>query len=329
MRRLILRLGVWLCGSGMSTSNQPQPAKGVYAALLTPRRPQAIEADAAQLLEYLDQVTAAGIDGLVLFGSTGEFIHFDVSERMRVLALAIRRSRVPVFVNVSHSTLAGAIALGASAIEAGAAGLLVMPPYFYRYSDEQVAAFYQAFAGELGGKAALYLYNLPMFTTAIPPELADELLQAGRYAGIKDSTTEWQNIERLVALRRRADFSLLVGNEVLYLKGRSGGADGIVSGVAAALPELIVAMDRAIAASRPDRAQRLNTFLEEFLVYVNRFPPTAAIKQTAAARGWKVGDFAVPFGDRMRQEFTAFERWLDQWLPIVLAECTDERVMRL
>jgi len=312
----------------MSTSNEPTRARGVYAALLTPRRAQTIEADAGALLEYLDRVAEAGVDGLVLFGSTGEFIHFDTAERMRVLGLAIKRSRVPVLVNVSHSTLAGAIALAENAIEAGAAGLLLMPPYFYRYNDQQIAAFYGTFAKELGGKAALYFYNLPMYTNPIPPAVAEELLRSGACIGIKDSTLDWQSFERLIALRENVDFSLMVGNEVFYLRGRRGGADGIVSGVAAALPELLVAMERAIVASDLDRAQRLNARLEEFLVYVNKFPATAAIKQTANARGWQLGDLVLPLDDHTRHEFTAFQRWLDEWLPEVLAECTDARTMR-
>jgi dihydrodipicolinate synthase/N-acetylneuraminate lyase len=312
----------------MSTSDKPSPARGVYAALLTPRRSHTIEADAAQLLDYLDQVVGAGVDGLVLFGSTGEFIHFETSERMRVLALAIRRSRAPMLVNVSHSSLAGAIGLAENAIEAGAAGLLVMPPYFYKYSEQQVAAFYRTFADALGGKAALYLYNLPMFTTAIAASVAEELLQSGKYVGIKDSTTEWPGLERLIALRRGLDFSLLVGNEVLYLRGRTGGADGIVSGVAAAIPELVVAIDRAIGASDVERADRLNARLEEFLVYANKFPAPSAIRQTAAARGWKLGDLAVGLDEETRREFTAFERWLDEWLPSVLAECQEGRAVR-
>ncbi|HTU48712.1 MAG TPA: dihydrodipicolinate synthase family protein [Bryobacteraceae bacterium] len=312
----------------MSTSNEPTRARGVYAALLTPRRAQSIEADAGALLEYLDRVADAGVDGLVLFGSTGEFIHFDTAERMRVLALAIRRSRVPVLVNVSHSTLTGAIALAENAIEAGAAGLLLMAPYFYRYNDQQIAAFYGAFAKELGGKAALYLYNLPMYTNPIPPAVIEQLLRSGSCIGIKDSTLDWPSFERLIALRGNVDFSLMVGNEVLYLRGRAGGADGIVSGVAAALPELLVAMERAIGASDLDRAQRLNARLEEFLLYVNKFPATAAIKQTANARGWQLGDLVLPLDDHTRHEFTAFQRWLDEWLPEVLTECADARTMR-
>lgn len=306
----------------MATSNPPPRASGVYAALPTPRRSGVLEADAAVLLDYLDAIVQAGVDGLVLFGSTGEFVHFDTAERMRVVALAIKRSRVPVLVNVSHSTLAGSIELARSAIEAAAAGLLLMPPYFYRYTGEQIAAFYTEFAKELNGAAPLYLYNLPMFDNPIPADLADRLLRSAAFAGIKDSTADWAAFEPLTALRSNLDFSLLVGNEALYLRGRLAGADGIVSGVAAAAPELLASMERAIRDSNIDLAERLDARLQEFVAFVNKFPATVAIKYAANARGWRVAQFATPFDERTNQELVEFQRWLDGWFPEVLSECT-------
>ena len=77
-------------------------ASGIYAALATPRRKDRVEPDTAAFLDYLDEVIRAGVDGIVLFGSTGEFVHFDAVDRMQTLNLAIRRSRVPVLVNISH-----------------------------------------------------------------------------------------------------------------------------------------------------------------------------------------------------------------------------------
>jgi dihydrodipicolinate synthase/N-acetylneuraminate lyase len=312
----------------MATSNQPPRASGVYAALPTPRNPDSTEADAGILLDYLDAIVQAGVDGMVLFGSTGEFVHFDSAERTRLVALAIRRSRVPVLVNASHSTLAGAVSLARNAVDAGASGLLVMPPYFYRYTNEQIAAFYDRFVEELNGAAPLYLYNLPMYTNPIPSDLAARLLSSGAFVGIKDSTIDWNAFENLTALRATRDFSLLVGNEVLYSRGRRAGADGIVSGVAAAVPELLVAIERAIRESGFGRAGQLNERLQEFVGWVNRFPATVAIKQAAAARNWPVAQLATPLDEQTRQEVTAFQRWLDEWLPNVLAECTDVRAMR-
>ncbi len=299
-------------------------AGGVYAALATPRRAESIEADAAALLDYMDGVVQAGVDGLVLFGSTGEFVHFDVAERVRTVALAMRRSRVPVIVNVSHSTLAGAGLLADHALEAGAAGVLLMPPYFYRYNDDQLFNFYQDFARLAGRRAAIYLYNLPQFTNPISIGLAERLLGSGTFAGIKDSSGDWEMFEALKALRSGVPFRLLAGNEWLYLRARSAGADGIVSGAAAAVPELVVALDRAISANQVERARHLNSRLEEFAGWVDRFPATVAIKQAAVRRGWKLNHFGLPPDEDTCSSLQVFQRWFEGWLPMVLAECTKE-----
>lgn len=312
----------------MAKSKELPPPSGVYAALATPRSAGSIEASAAILLDYLDNVVRAGVDGIVLFGSTGEFIHFDVAERMRVLALAIRRSRVPVLVNVSHSTLAGAVDLAENAESSGAAGVLLMPPYFYRYTDAQIFEFYQLFSVALRGRIRAYLYNLPSFTNAISPELATHLLESRSFVGIKDSSGDPHLFAELRELRSRVPFSLLTGNESLYRESRAAGADGIVSGVAAAIPELLVAMDRALRSSDEKRTERLDAYLQEFISWVDRFPATIAIKQAAVARGWSLNHFAFPFDEDTQAELAAFHHWLYSWLPAVLSECHEQSAAR-
>lgn len=304
------------------SKHSPSPS-GVYAALATPRRAHSVEADAAAFLDYLDTIVRAGVDGLVLFGSTGEFVHFDVSERIRVLSLAIRRSRVPVLVNVSHSTLSGALELAEHASGLGAAGVLLMPPYFYRYTDSQLFEFYRQFAAIVGASANIYLYNLPSSTTPISAELATRLLETGDFAGIKDSSGDWQLFEVLQELRSQAPFTLMCGRESLYLRARYAGADGIVSGIAAAVPELIVAIDRAIKTDDHSRAERLNERLQEFVNWIERFPPTNGIKQAAVARGWKLNHFPFRFDDDTQAELAGFHHWLREWLPLVLQECAE------
>jgi 4-hydroxy-tetrahydrodipicolinate synthase len=308
----------------MGDSKQLLPASGVYAALATPRRSTSLEGDAAALLDYLDAITRAGVDGLVLFGATGEFVHFDVGERMRLLMFAVRRSRVPVLVNVSHSTLVGAVDLAEHALEVGAAGVLLMPPYFYTYGDGQLARFYEDFVRLLGGKLSIYLYNLSSFANRISPQLAETLLSSGAFAGIKDSSGEWQIFEALNALQVKRPFRLLIGNESLYLRARIAGAHGIVSGVAAALPELVVAIDEAFRNSKLERAKQLNVRLQEFVDWLHKFPTTVGIKQTAAARGWKHDQFAVPLDEETAAILNTFRHWLRGWIPAVLSECSQK-----
>lgn len=305
----------------MTDGRQQLLARGVYAALATPRRPNSIEADTAVMLDYLDQVASTGVNGVVLFGATGEFIHFELEERIRVTGLAIKRSRVPVLVNVSHSTLAGAVAIASGAKEAGASGLLLTPPYFYRYSDDQICEFFRQFVQLAGRDAPIYLYNLPMFVNPISAELAKRLFENVALAGIKDSSGDWGLFESLLALRAGHGFQLLAGNESIYLRARLAGADGAVSGVAAALPELMVALERALEAGDGGRAQNLNASLREFLAQVHKLPATVAIREAAQGRGWKLSQAAIPFDKQTSTDIEAFHGWFRGWFPELLREC--------
>ncbi len=309
-------------------TESPSLARGVYAALATPRRHNSLEADTAALLDYLDVIASAGVGGVVLFGSTGEFVHFGVDERMRAAALAIKRSRVPVLVNASHSTLAGAVAIAENAIDSGASGLLLAPPHFYRYRDDQLFEFYLQFNELVGQESPVYLYNLPMFLNPISPQLAARLFATGLFAGIKDSSGDPGYFDSLRALEQNKPFQFLVGNESIYLQERSAGADGSVSGVAGAIPELMVALDRAIMSGDQKLAQRLNERLRQFLRYVDKFSPTVAIRQAASVRGWKLNHLAVPFDDNTAAEVILFHAWFREWLADVLPECTQPALMR-
>ena len=305
----------------MSRPRIPVLPSGVYAALLTPRKPGTTDADAAALLDYLDKAIAAGVAGLVLFGATGEFVHFDPAERARTAALAIRRSRVPVLVNISHSTMVGTIALAESAMKIGADGVMLMPPYFYRYNDNDLFAFYQEVAELLDRQIPIYIYNLPAFTNPLTFSLVEKILSLPGVTGIKDSSGDRDLMFHLQELRRRTDFRLMVGNESLYPDARLAGADGIVSGLSAAIPELLVALDRAILAHH-EAAQLYGNRLTEYLQWVERLPPVTAIKETAAYRGWIRNEHVLPFSPQSRATILELRSWLSAWLPVTLAECS-------
>ncbi len=297
----------------MSGRQSSQPASGVYAALVTPRKPSSSEADTGILLDYIDNVEAGGVAGLVLFGSTGEFVHFDLEERARVAGLAVRRCRTPLLVNVSHSDFAGVIALAESAIHSGAAGIAVMPPYFYRYDGASIEAFYNAIADFFAAQIPVYLYNLPQYTSPIPEDSALRLLASGRFAGIKDSSGDGQMLEVLLKLRKERKFQLLAGNEAIYRRARMAGADGAISGVAAALPELITALDDRVLSGKLDDAEQLDARVSEYLAWLERFPATFIIRQTAALRGWIAVPPGLPLSPAQESSLEQFRAWFSGW----------------
>jgi 4-hydroxy-tetrahydrodipicolinate synthase len=293
---------------------------GVYAAAITPRR-EGPGIDLGGVFDVLDFLGRGGVDGLALMGSTGEFLHFPIIERCRLISLGVRRSRVPILAGVSHSTIDGALALAREAALAGAAGVLLMPPYFFGYGQDDLRHFYLHFAETLKGAVPIFLYNIPAFTTVISTQLAIELLATGLFEGIKDSTASWDEFEALRAARERHPFTLLAGQDVLYAQARRAGADGVVSGVASAIPELHVALDRAILAGQTERAERLDRRLQEFVAWVGEFPAPVAIREAAALRGLHPGPPAAPPGPEARLKLAEFAEWFRAWLPGTLKEC--------
>jgi dihydrodipicolinate synthase/N-acetylneuraminate lyase len=294
--------------------------EGVFVASITPRREGGAHVDLAAMLELVDHLAGAGVDGIALFGSTGEFLHYDIEERIRVQTLAVKRSRVPVIANVSHSTLDGALQLAREAASSGAAGLLLMPPYFFRYGQAEIAAFFRAFAAEAGPTPPLLLYNIPFFTSPIDAATAIDLLAAGVAQGIKDSSGDWDYFARLRALKNDRPFPLLIGNDVLFARGRAAGADGVVSGVACAAPELMVALNRALCAGSADKAARLDRMLGDFIAWLDRFPTPVGVRLAVEAKGLKVGPHAGPLDGQTRRLAGEFRDWLGSWFEDVKKE---------
>jgi 4-hydroxy-tetrahydrodipicolinate synthase len=292
----------------------------VNVAAVTPHREVGYEADLGSTLELVDYLCGAGAHGIVLLGSTGEFPHMSLEDRAHLVRLAVKRSRVPIIACVTHSTLDGTVRLAEDAGKSGAAAILVMPPYFFPYAAAEVREFYLRFAERMAGAVPILLYNIPLFTSAIPVETACELLSSGCFAGLKDSSGSFDAFTKLNAQRQPGAYTFLVGADSIFTRARSAGADGVVSGVACAIPELLLGLERSIQAGDRPGAERLETRLQEFLAWLDRFPAPVGVKEASRARGLKVGPPAVPLSAEKSKELERFRGWFQNWLPAVLKE---------
>lgn len=300
----------------------PPSVTGVYAAAITPRREREVEVDLGAMLELVDFLGAQPLQGIALFGTTGEFLHFTAEERSRYVALLAKRSRLPILANVSHSTLDGAILMGEEAAGAGIAAVLVMPPYYFRYPPEVIETFLLQFAQHVAKWIPVFLYNIPVFAGPIPMPVLQRLLSTGMFAGIKDSSGDWDAMEQLLALRGEHRFTILAGHDGLFARARRAGADGAISGVACAVPELIAALDRSIRSGRMQEADALDARVREFLARIAEFPVPAGIKAAVAVRGIQAGPLSAPLGAAGEQRLAQFQHWFRDWLPQVQSECT-------
>jgi 4-hydroxy-tetrahydrodipicolinate synthase len=295
---------------------------GINVAAITPRGKKG-DADFGAALDLIGFLCEAGVNGIALLGSTGEFTALSADERSRLVFLAVKRSRVPVLVGVGHATLDGAVALGREAASAGAAGLLLMPPYFFRYGQDDIREFFLRFAAQMGSGVPIYLYNIPFFTSELAVTTSVELLQTGLFAGIKDSSGSFEYFERLMEQREQRRFTLLIGNDIIFTRARAAGADGAVSGVACAIPELLLAIDRAVRNGSDGQAARLDARLHEFIDWIERFPAPVIIRAATEMRGLKTGPLALPLPPDKARALDEFREWFGGWLKQVKRETAD------
>jgi 4-hydroxy-tetrahydrodipicolinate synthase len=194
-----------------------------------------------------------------------------------------------------------------------------MPPYFFKYAQDDVREFYLRFADAIGNRIPIILYNIP-FTTLFTPETVLELLSTGLFAGLKDSSGDWGLFEKVLELRTKREFTALVGDDTLFVRGRRAGADGGISGVACAIPELMVGLDAAILTGDQPKVERLSARLDEFLTWIRLFPTPVIVREGVALRGIPMGGFAVPLSPAKSQKLEEFRTWFKSWLKIVQEE---------
>ncbi|MFC0529881.1 dihydrodipicolinate synthase family protein [Phytohabitans kaempferiae] len=215
--------------------------RGVIAPMVTPMHPDETvdEGSARRLVRAL---LAAGVDGVWLLGTTGEFAALDTAERTRLVEVVCDEvaGRVPVVVNVSQPGTALAIRTGRDAVRAGADGLAATPPFYYPHSAAEIDGHYRALK-EAHADVPLFAYNIPQnVRPALEAGSVVVLAADGILQGIKDSQNNLQWF-RLVADRTREAvgpdaFAMLLGTRTLVDVATAVGAHGVVPAMANVAP---------------------------------------------------------------------------------------------
>jgi 4-hydroxy-tetrahydrodipicolinate synthase len=264
------------------------------------------------MLDLLDFLAEGGVNGVCLLDATGEFLNYTFAERQRLVYLGVKRSRVPMMVGVSHATLAGSIQLAGEAIASGADALILMPPYFFRYSQREIEEFYVEFARETGDAVPLLIHNLPHATSKLELDLMRKLIDTGRFAGVVDSSGANSSgdcpfFEQLLELRQTRPFALFNGDDRTALRSLRAGANGVISGAACAVPELLADLART-------QDDRLQERLNEFLDWAEKFPFPTAIKRAVELRGQKSAPPLTPLAPETKQALANFSTWFPEWV---------------
>lgn len=271
------------------------PPKGVLAAALTPMD-AGLSPDHGAFVAHCRRLLGAGCHGLSVFGTTGEANSLSVDERLAALE-ALVEGGVPaetLLPGTGSSALTDTVRMSRAALEAGAPGVLVLPPFYYKgVEDDGLFRFFAEVVERVGDdRLRLYLYHIPQMTgidLGLP--LISRLLDAypGVVAGTKDSSGDRERITTLC--REFPDLSVLAGTETLLLDTLRSGGDGCISATVNVTSRLARRVHDAHAAGREGEAEALQRHLAGLRASIEAYPPLPALKRLMAEltgeEGWR------------------------------------------
>jgi 4-hydroxy-tetrahydrodipicolinate synthase len=285
--------------------------RGVWCATLTPLDADG-RPDHARLVAHVRRIFAAGVDGVALFGTTGEGQSFSVAERRAGLEALLAGGIEPAHILAGTGCAAApdTVELTRHAVDCGCAGALVLPPFFFKdVGADGVYASFARIADAVGdARLRLYLYHIPQVSgVAIPFEAITRLMHAypGLVAGVKDSECNLEHSLQLLAAFRQLE--IFVGFEPHLPAAVAAGGAGTICGIANLYPRLIRRLfDRARDSShRGDLA-----IVERFIAVLEGYPLFPAFK---ALQAELTGDAAwnalrpplVPLDEAQRKSWLA------------------------
>jgi 4-hydroxy-tetrahydrodipicolinate synthase len=269
------------------------PLSGVYAPVLTPFT-AALAPDRALFVRFCRWLLSQGA-GLAIFGTNSEANSLSVDEKLDLLASLIE-ARIPperLMPGTGACAIPDAVRLSAAAANAGAAAVLMLPPFYYKgVSEDGVFAYYAEVIERVGDRRLrICLYHIPQLSgVAITRPLIARLLK--RYpdcvVGIKDSAGDFANTKAM--LDEFPGFRVFCGSETFLTDTLANGGAGCISAAANVNPAAIVqAFLHAGDSATPQRQAGLN----EVRKALEQAPMIAALKRCVAQYGQCDG-FAQP-----------------------------------
>ena len=252
---------------------------GCLTALVTPFRNGVVDTKA--LAALVEEQIAAGIQGLVPCGSTGESATLSHDEHLEVIREVIRvaAKRIPVIAGTGSNSTTEAVRLTRGAEAAGADGALLISPYYNKPTQDGIVQHYAAVAEAT--RIPLIAYNIQGRTASnITPETMARLARIPRVIGVKEASGSLgQVLEILDACG--PDFAVWSGDDILTLPIMAAGGIGVISVTSNVAPARMVELAGAIRAGDLVGARRVHASLmplfRHLFLEVNPIPVKTAL----------------------------------------------------
>ncbi len=224
--------------------SKPQRIKGVLAPVVTPFDKD-LNPDAPRFIAHCKWLISQG-SGLAAFGTNSEANSLSFNERIALLDALLTSGVDParLMPGTGCCALTDSVRLTEHAVKAGCAGVLMLPPFYYKgVSDEGLYRNYSEIIERVGDdRLRIYLYHIPpVAVVGITPGLVERLLKKypTAIAGMKDSSGDWKNTKTMLDNFAKSGFDVFAGSESFLLANMKNGGAGCISATANVNPAAI------------------------------------------------------------------------------------------
>lgn len=261
--------------------------EGVATAIVTPFNQGTI--DFPVMNRLLDLQLAAGVDAIVVCGTTGEAATLSYNERMALIERCVRTvdRRVPVIAGSGTNSTASSIALSKAAQSAGVDALLTVTPYYNKASQSGLVQHFSAIADAVD--IPVILYNVPSRTgVGCTAQTYQALAQHPNIAGVKEASDGFDLIQDTLNLCP-PDFTVWSGNDGSTAAIMALGGKGVISVAANVVPREMHELTQLCLENRFLEAGTLQLKLHELIralfCEVNPIPVKAAMELLGLCSG--------------------------------------------
>jgi 4-hydroxy-tetrahydrodipicolinate synthase len=262
-----------------------QCIRGVLAPVVTPFKAD-LSPDGERFIAHCKWLLSQNC-GLAVFGTNSEGNSLAAEERLMLLDALVAAGVDPsrMMPGTGCCSITETVKLTAQAVKHGCAGVLMLPPFYYKnVSEEGLFRYFSEVVQRVGdARLKIYLYHIPpVAMVGITTGLVERLLAAypNAIAGMKDSSGDWNNTKTFLDAFAKSGFDVFVGSESFLLAGMRNGGVGTISAMANVNPAAIHKLYAEWRNADADEQQaKLNVIRDAF---GRKYMMIAALKQGIA-----------------------------------------------
>ncbi len=274
----------------MSESPGIARIRGVLSPVVTPFDAE-LRPDASRFVRHCRWLLDQGV-GLAVFGTNSEANSLSVAEKIALLQRLVDAGLPPerMMPGTGCCAFPDSVELTRAAVRLGCAGVLMLPPFYYKgVPDEGLFRSYAKIIERVGdSRLRVYLYHIPP-VSQVPISLAliERLLRdyPGTIAGIKDSSGDWSNTRAMLERFQPQGFDVFAGSETFLLATLRGGGAGCITATGNVNPAPIARLAREWGAWEISEADRRQAALDALRAAFQQFPMIPALKAAIAHYG--------------------------------------------